>query len=84
MKASEEAASVSKAEEGPSDWTDPRRAAKERAKRRSQMTTELFSEESVGIFHDISGAEVQYEVRFSISLLLLRFFFHCFYNLFGY
>ncbi|EXB55299.1 hypothetical protein L484_017210 [Morus notabilis] len=41
--------------------TDPRVAAKERAKRRSQITTELFGEDSRGIVKDISTAEVAYE-----------------------
>ncbi|XP_028800840.1 CD2 antigen cytoplasmic tail-binding protein 2 homolog [Neltuma alba] len=48
-------------EEDTDDMMNPRRAAKERAKRRSQMTTELFSEDSRGIASDISAAEVKYE-----------------------
>ncbi|KAJ0040500.1 hypothetical protein Pint_26658 [Pistacia integerrima] len=48
-------------DDGQSDLTDPRRAAKERANRRTQMTFELFSEESRGIVNDISAAEETYE-----------------------
>ncbi|XP_030539139.1 SUPPRESSOR OF ABI3-5 [Rhodamnia argentea] len=48
-------------EEGPSDLDDPRLAAKARATRRSQITAELFSEDSRGIANDISAAEVAYE-----------------------
>lgn len=51
--------------------TDPRVAAKERAKRRSQITTELFGEDSRGIVKDISTAEVAYEVRFKSNSFLL-------------
>ncbi|XP_021898661.1 uncharacterized protein LOC110815269 [Carica papaya] len=47
-------------EDDPADLKDPRLAAKERAKRRSQMTTELFCEESKGL-NDVSAAEVTYE-----------------------
>lgn len=77
-----------KAEETPDDLTDPRLAAKERAKRRNQMTADLFSEENRGLVNDISAAEVTYEVRFSFTRVLnlvlfmltptceLRFFFH--------
>ncbi|KAL4036693.1 hypothetical protein IC575_000257 [Cucumis melo] len=50
-----------KAEETPDDLTDPRLAAKERAKRRNQMTADLFSEENRGLVNDISAAEVTYE-----------------------
>ncbi|ONH90559.1 hypothetical protein PRUPE_8G061500 [Prunus persica] len=46
---------------GPTPLTDPRSAAKERAKRRSQITTELFSEETAGILNDVSAAEVTYK-----------------------
>lgn len=65
---------IAKAEENPSDLTDPRFAAKERAKRRNQMTADLFSEENRGVGNDISAAEVTYEVRFSfkrVSILVL-------------
>ncbi|KAK4271251.1 hypothetical protein QN277_019970 [Acacia crassicarpa] len=48
-------------EEDTDDMMNPRHAAKERAKRRSQITTELFSEDSRGIANDISAAEVKYE-----------------------
>ncbi|KAL5992387.1 hypothetical protein ACLOJK_013304 [Asimina triloba] len=47
------------AEDEPVDCTDPRLAAKERAKRRNEITAELFSEQGGGI--DISAAEVHYE-----------------------
>ncbi|XP_022141936.1 CD2 antigen cytoplasmic tail-binding protein 2 [Momordica charantia] len=50
-----------KAEESPKDLTDPRFAAKERAKRRNQMTADLFSEENRGLVNNISAAEVTYE-----------------------
>lgn len=56
-----------KAEEDENDLTNPRNAAKERAKRRSQITTELFSEDSRGIANDISAAEVRYEVCFNLT-----------------
>ncbi|KAF7803713.1 CD2 antigen cytoplasmic tail-binding protein 2 [Senna tora] len=49
--------------EDENDLTNPRNAAKERAKHRSQMTTELFSEDSRGIVNDISAAEVKYEIN---------------------
>ncbi|XP_058085926.1 uncharacterized protein LOC131233278 isoform X2 [Magnolia sinica] len=49
------------AEVHPSGWTDPRLAAKERAKRRNQITAELFSEQGAGILQDVSSAEVNYE-----------------------
>lgn len=49
-------------EEDADDMLNPRNAAKERAKRRSQITTELFSEDSRGIANDISAAEVKYQV----------------------
>jgi CD2 antigen cytoplasmic tail-binding protein 2 len=39
---------------------DPRHAAKERAMRRNQITTELFSEENRGMVHDITSVEVKY------------------------
>lgn len=52
-----------KAEESLNDLTDPRLAAKERAKRRNQMTADLFSEENRGLVNDISAAEVTYEVK---------------------
>ncbi|CAN6686232.1 unnamed protein product [Malus baccata var. baccata] len=41
--------------------TDPRAAAKERAKRRSQITTELFTEDAAGVVSDVSAAEVTYK-----------------------
>ncbi|KAK8656463.1 hypothetical protein V6N13_098413 [Hibiscus sabdariffa] len=47
-------------EDGSGDLTDPRLAAKERAKRRSQITTELFAEDGRGMLHDVSAAEVSY------------------------
>ncbi|PQQ01081.1 LIN1-like protein [Prunus yedoensis var. nudiflora] len=46
---------------GPTPLTDPRSAAKERAQRRSQITTELFSEETAGILNDVSAAEVSFK-----------------------
>ncbi|XP_012078820.1 CD2 antigen cytoplasmic tail-binding protein 2 isoform X2 [Jatropha curcas] len=46
-----------KVEDVPLDIKDPRVAAKERAKRRSQITVELFNEET----NDVSTAEVSYE-----------------------
>ncbi|KAA8545602.1 hypothetical protein F0562_020386 [Nyssa sinensis] len=48
-------------EDGPTDWSDPRFASKERAMPRSQITAELFSEENRGMIHDISSAEMHYE-----------------------
>ncbi|KAJ4715667.1 CD2 antigen cytoplasmic tail-binding protein 2-like [Melia azedarach] len=49
------------ADDGPADLKNPHFAATERAKRRSQMTFELCSEESEGIVNDITAAEVTYE-----------------------
>ncbi|KAF5733325.1 putative CD2-binding protein-related [Tripterygium wilfordii] len=49
-------------EDGPTDTkNDPRFVAKERAKRRKQMTTELFIEEGEGILNDVTAAEVDYD-----------------------
>ncbi|GMH16390.1 hypothetical protein Nepgr_018231 [Nepenthes gracilis] len=48
-------------QERPKDWKDPRLASKERARCRSQMTTELFTGESEENLADISAAEVYYE-----------------------
>ncbi|CAM8974176.1 unnamed protein product [Rhodiola kirilowii] len=39
----------------------PRLAAEERAKRRTQLTTKLFTEESRGLPSDVTAAEVDYE-----------------------
>lgn len=47
-------------DDGQTDLTDPRFAAKERANRRNQMTYELCSEENRGIIN-ISAAEETYE-----------------------
>lgn len=58
---------------GPVDLSDPRTAAKERAKRRGQMTTQLFTEDGeveVEVAH-ISAAEVQYQVFLLLSLSIL-------------
>ena len=46
----------------PTDLMNPRAAAKERAKRRTQFTAELFTEESRGILNDVAAAEVDYKV----------------------
>ncbi|KAF9623765.1 hypothetical protein IFM89_005272 [Coptis chinensis] len=44
------------------DLSDPQEAAKERARRRSGMTTELFIEQGAkGILKDVSAAEVTYK-----------------------
>ncbi|XP_022726381.1 CD2 antigen cytoplasmic tail-binding protein 2-like [Durio zibethinus] len=48
-------------EDGSGDLKDPRLAAKERAKRRNQITTELFTEDGRGMLNDVSAAEVAYE-----------------------
>ncbi|KAK6945724.1 hypothetical protein RJ641_013268 [Dillenia turbinata] len=61
VKHEEEPVTTSAAEPDPDDLTDPRVAAKERAKRRSQMTAQLFTEDNREGFHDISIAEVDYE-----------------------
>ncbi|XP_057431818.1 uncharacterized protein LOC130724566 isoform X2 [Lotus japonicus] len=50
-----------KVEEDESDLTNPRAAAKERAKRRSQFTSELFREETGAILNDVTAAEMRYE-----------------------
>ncbi|KAJ4832388.1 hypothetical protein Tsubulata_009526 [Turnera subulata] len=57
VKPGEEPVAWTPDEEGPSDKADPRKAAKERANRRSQITTELFDEEA----NDASAAEVAYK-----------------------
>lgn len=67
MKAGDAFVDKGKAEESPNDLADPRLAAKERAKRRNQMTADLFSEHNRGIGNDISAAEVTYEVMFSFT-----------------
>lgn len=47
---------------GPVRSTDPRVAAKERAVRRNQITSELFNDRQKGASADIASAEVDYEV----------------------
>lgn len=47
-------------EEEATDLMNPQVAAKERAKRRSQITAELFTDDTGGV--DVSAAEVTYEV----------------------
>lgn len=49
-------------EENVNDLSNPVVAAKERVKRRNQITAELLSEENGGI--SVSAAEVTYEVCF--------------------
>ncbi|THG02772.1 hypothetical protein TEA_002792 [Camellia sinensis var. sinensis] len=46
-----------------SEQVDARNAAKERAMQRNQITAELLSEENRGMLHDISAAEVRYEIE---------------------
>ncbi|XP_021776205.1 CD2 antigen cytoplasmic tail-binding protein 2 homolog [Chenopodium quinoa] len=46
---------------GPVDLSDPRVAAKERAKRRVHLTTQLFTEDGEVEVAQISAAEVQYQ-----------------------
>lgn len=58
-------------EDVPGDLLNPRLAAKERANRRSQITAELFTEESRGILNDVTTAEVDYEVRIVVFLVPL-------------
>ncbi|KAG5548505.1 hypothetical protein RHGRI_014006 [Rhododendron griersonianum] len=61
VKPGEEKVDVWKpSEDAQSAKNDPRRAAKERAMRRNQMTTELCSEENRGMVHDITSVEVKY------------------------
>lgn len=75
MKPGEEKVAVWKpSEDAQSVKNDPRRAAKERAMRRNQMTTELCSEENRGMVHDITSVEVKYAVCVSISYHMLVFF----------
>lgn len=52
------------------DLADPRHAAKERAKRRGQMTTQLFTEDGEVELAHIASAEVDYKVFFSLSCVL--------------
>lgn len=58
-------------EEDENDLMNPRNAAKERAKRRNQITAELFSEDSRGIINDLSAAEVTYEVCSSGPIIII-------------
>lgn len=61
-------------EEDVNDLTNPVVAAKERVKRRNQITAELLSEENGGTSNNLSAAEVKYEVcflSFSLSFYLL-------------
>ena len=54
-------------EEGEVDLMNPKiAAAKERAKLRNQITSELLSEGAGGITNDLSAAEVTYEVCFEV------------------
>lgn len=82
VKPGEEKVDVWKpSEDAQSAKNDPRRAAKERAMRRNQMTTELCSEENRGMVHDITSVEVKYAVCVSIfyrMLVALWFSFHYF------
>ncbi|XP_021282775.1 protein LIN1 isoform X3 [Herrania umbratica] len=61
VKPGEEAVNRVDVEDGSGDLKDPRLAAKDRAKRRSQITTELFTEDGRGTLNDVSTAEVAYE-----------------------
>ena len=49
------------------DFSDPRFAAKERARRRTQMTTQLFTEDHDVDFARISSVEIHYQVFFLFS-----------------
>nr|CAN64184.1 hypothetical protein VITISV_022648 [Vitis vinifera] len=70
VKPGDEVLNAGKDEDVPSELKDPRLAAKERAKHRTQITAELFSEESRGIFHDISAAEMNYEAILGLRINL--------------
>ncbi|XWS68305.1 hypothetical protein CRYUN_Cryun04dG0079100 [Craigia yunnanensis] len=61
VKPGEEAVDKVDVEDGSGDLKDPLLAAKERAKRRNQITTELFTEDGRGMLKDVSAAEVAYE-----------------------
>ncbi|XVE49560.1 hypothetical protein DITRI_Ditri01bG0091800 [Diplodiscus trichospermus] len=61
VKSGEEAVNRVDIEDGSGELKDPRLAAKERAKRRNQITTELFTEDGRGMLNDVSAAEVAYE-----------------------
>ncbi|KAJ7946718.1 CD2 antigen cytoplasmic tail-binding protein 2 [Quillaja saponaria] len=61
VKSGEEIVDKGNAENDPNDLLNRRVVAKARAKRRNQMTAELFSQENRGILNDISAAEVTYE-----------------------
>ncbi|KAE8729598.1 hypothetical protein F3Y22_tig00003507pilonHSYRG00125 [Hibiscus syriacus] len=61
VKPGEEAVNRVDIVDGSCDLTDPRFAAKERAKRHCQITTELFAEDGRGMLNDVSAAEVSYE-----------------------
>lgn len=82
MKASEApepvAAKEKDEEAAPADLSDPRIAAKERARRRSQMTTQLFTEDGEVELSRINSAEVQYQVSFSSLPPIYFNFYLCF------
>ncbi|KAG4159796.1 hypothetical protein ERO13_D02G196800v2 [Gossypium hirsutum] len=61
VKPGEEAVNRVDVEDGSGNLQDPRLAAKERSKRRNQITTELFTEDGRGMLNDITLAEVAYE-----------------------
>ncbi|KAB2091400.1 hypothetical protein ES319_A03G188700v1 [Gossypium barbadense] len=61
VKPGEEAVNRVDVEDGSRNLQDPRLAAKERSKRRNQITTELFTEDGRGMLNDITLAEVAYE-----------------------
>ncbi|XVF01585.1 hypothetical protein REPUB_Repub04eG0101200 [Reevesia pubescens] len=61
VKPGEETVNRVDVEDGSGDVNDPRQAAKERAKRRNQITTELFTEDGRGMLNDVSAAEITYE-----------------------
>ncbi|MED6195349.1 hypothetical protein PIB30_037090 [Stylosanthes scabra] len=56
-----EKVTAEKEEEEPTDLLNPQAAAKERAKRRSQITSELFTDDTGGASNDVTAAEVTYE-----------------------
>ncbi|KAF6148762.1 hypothetical protein GIB67_019370 [Kingdonia uniflora] len=54
-------------EERPKDLSDPKVAAEERVRRRTRMFDDLFSQESRGMLHDISVAEVKYQADAAVD-----------------
>lgn len=78
VKPGEEVSNAENDEDFSGELRNPRLAARERAKHRSEITAELLSEESRGVFHDISVVEVNYEVCFYALFIIYLFIYYDF------